>query len=491
MLKVLFATPEAHPLVKTGGLGDVAGSLPLALQRLGCDIRLVVPAYRQVSGHAGSIVKTHPLSIPGSSEPVRLLEGLLSTGSLKFYLVDAPRLFDRPGGPYTRLDGGDWPDNAERFALFSRAVVEVARGRAGVSWQPDVVHCNDWQTGLVPALLAREPSRPATVFTIHNLAYQGLCGWHTFAGLHLPRALWAPEAMEFYGQFSFIKGGIVFADILTTVSPTYAGQIQTSGFGCGLDGLLRHRASDLVGILNGVDYAVWDPRHDAFIAARYDPCTLGNKASNKHDLQQRLGLPPDNSAFLLGIVTRLVEQKGIDLVVDAVPRLWQENLQLALLGNGDPHLQTAVERLARQRPDHVAAVIEFSDEMAHRIIAGADAFVMPSRFEPGGLTQMYSLRYGTIPIVRRTGGLADTVIDATPENLRQRLATGIVFSHPTVESLLTALRRGLKLYLSADTWRELQLTGMAQDYGWLKSAEAYAEIYGRARRRLGGSPVGS
>jgi starch synthase len=475
--KVLFATSEAYPLVKTGGLGDVSNALPSALKGLGFDIRLVLPAYRHTLTRVGRIERVRELSLPGKGERIGLFEGAPGSTSLKCYLVDAPSLFDRPGGPYAGPDGQDWPDNAERFAVFARAVVELAQDRAGSQWQPDLVHCNDWQTGLIPPLLARGSRHPASVFTIHNLAYQGLFDWHTFADLRLPPDLWHPEAMEFYGRFSFIKGGLVFSDRLTTVSPTYALEIQTPEFGYGLDGLLRHRAQDLVGILNGIDYSIWDPRCDPYIAERYDPEDLAKRSINKRDLQQYFKLRTDPDALLMGSVGRLVEQKGIDLILHAIPLLYREDVQLVVLGSGDKALAEALKGLAGDNPGRIGVYIGYDEALAHRIIAGADVFLMPSRYEPCGLNQMYSLRYGTIPIVRSTGGLADTVVDTTPETLQAGSATGFTFKEPTPAALASAIRRALFCYLDPKTWSQIQSTGMAQDFSWERSARAYADVY--------------
>ncbi|MGH8579134.1 MAG: glycogen synthase GlgA [Gammaproteobacteria bacterium] len=484
---VLFATSEAHPLIKIGGLGDVSGSLPVALKCLGCDVRMVLPAYRQVLAHAGRLARVAELTLPDTGDSVRVLHGTLDGDALPYYLIDAPLWFDRPGGPYTAPGGQDWPDNAERFAAFSRGVVELAMARADRAWDPQVVHCNDWPTGLVPALLAREAIRPATVFTIHNLAYQGLFDRDTFARLRLPYDLWTPEGVEFYGRFSFIKGGLAFADLLNTVSPTYASEIQRPEFGFGLDGLLRYRAEDLRGILNGADYAVWDPRCDPQIVEPYDAGRLERKYKNRQALQRHFGLPEAPEALLLGAVTRLAEQKGVDLILGALGSLRQDEVQVVVLGSGDPHLERALMARAREHADRLAVFIGHDEALAHRIVAGVDAFLMPSRYEPCGLGQMYSLRYGTIPIVHRTGGLADSVIDATPEAIAARTATGVSFTESNPIALADAIRRAQDLYRDRNTWRQMQRTGMAQDFSWKRSAEAYRALYAHAdskRQRL-------
>ncbi|MEW6353357.1 MAG: glycogen synthase GlgA [Pseudomonadota bacterium] len=496
MHKILFAASEAHPLVKTGGLGDVAGSLPAALKHLHQDVRLILPAYRVAMANAGELREAARLTLPGYDAPVRLWEGRLPGTRVPLYLVDYPTYFDRPGGPYAGPDGRDWPDNAARYALFARAAVTVAMNQAGLDWQPDIVHCNDWQTGLIPALLAQPvsspvatsvhrrsaaaPPRPATLFTIHNLAYQGLFPWEIFQTLGLPHTLWSMDAMEFYGKFSFIKGGLVFADRLTTVSPTYAREIRTPALGCGLDGLLNHRAAQLTGILNGADYNLWDPRHDPFIAHNYNTRTLQYKALNKTELQRRFNLPQNNELPLLGHVGRLVEQKGIDLLLDALPHLMQHPLQIAVLGSGERRFEQALLQSMERYPGRIGIIIGYHEELAHLVEAGADMFVMPSRFEPCGLNQLYSLRYGTAPIAHRTGGLADTIVDATPENLKAARATGFLFDAPTPAALHDAALRALTLFSRPPQWRKLMRRAMAQDFSWHQSARQYLALYQQA-----------
>jgi len=475
MHKILFAASEAHPLIKTGGLGDVAGSLPIALSELGQDVRLVLPAYREALAQIEGFQVIAAFQCADTA--VRILESQLPGSPVPVWLVDAPHYFDRPGGPYLGPDGRDWPDNAARFAVFARAVTALALGRAGLAWLPDLVHCNDWQTGLIPALLSLESSRPATVFTLHNLAYQGLFSREIFELLGLPVELWDPEAMEFHGQFSFIKGGLVYADQLTTVSPSYAEEIRTPALGYGLEGLLNHRSHELSGILNGADYTVWDPSHDPFIVKKYDSRTLHHKALNKADLQQRFELPVLKDVPLIGMIGRLVEQKGVDLLLAILPQLLRHPVQLVLLGSGEDPLEQALQDWANAHPERIAVHLGYSEDLAHRIEAGADMFLMPSRFEPCGLNQMYSLRYGTAPIVRRTGGLADTVMDANEETLAAGTATGFVFNTPTPQALLATLLRALSLFTQTPRWQRLVKTGMAQDFSWQKSARQYLDLY--------------
>ncbi len=482
--KILFAASEAHPLIKTGGLGDVAGSLPIALKAQRQDVCIIMPAYHDLIIRAGKLTRIYPMltGFPASfPKGVRLLEGTLPNSKVKLWLVDAPDYFDRPGNPYTNPQGSDWPDNAQRFALFARIVVAVAMNKAGLAWQPDIVHCNDWQCGLIPALLSLEATRPATVFTVHNLAYQGLFPAETFAALNLPVSLWDIDSLEFYGQMSYIKGGLAHADMISTVSPTYAQEILTPAYGCGLDGLLNHRTERLTGILNGADYEQWDPQHDTLIPHHYSAQSLQNKAANKAALQIRVGLPVAADIPIFAIISRLVEQKGIDLILGSLPELLRSPLrhkiQFIILGNGEPRFESAFSALAAQHPTQVATQIGFNEELAHLIESGADLFVMPSLFEPCGLNQIYSLRYGTVPIVRRTGGLADTVVDATPETLKDRTATGIVFNEATSLALLAAFERALALYQNPALWKQVMCTGMRQDFSWKYSAKQYLALY--------------
>ncbi|BAV33418.1 glycogen synthase [Sulfuricaulis limicola] len=482
MPRILFVTSEAHPLVKTGGLGDVAGSLPVALQSRGADVRLLLPAYRDAVTRANKLKNVASLTIAGLEAPVKILEGRLPGTSLIIWLADFPPAYDRPGNPYLDSRGQPWPDNAMRFALLAHVATALALGRSRIKWRPDVVHGHDWQTGLVPVLLAREKTRPATIFTIHNLAYQGLFPHRTFTALALPPGLWSPEALEFHDQLSFMKGGLVFADQLTTVSPTYAREIQTPEFGDGLDGLLRRRAARLSGILNGIDDAEWDPARDRYLVNHYSAGRLQGKAANKLALQREFGLPLEPDAPLIGMVGRLVAQKGIDLVLDTLPGLMHRPLQLVLLGSGEAAYETALVRQAARYKDRLSVRIGYDEGLAHRIEAGADMFLMPSRFEPCGLNQLYSLRYGTVPIVRRAGGLADTVVDATPENIGAGKATGIVFQEANGGALLAAMDRALALWRDAGCWQKIMRTGMRQDFSWRHRATKYMQMYERLRR---------
>lgn len=476
-MKILFASSEAHPLIKTGGLADVSGALPKALRGLGQDVRLVLPAYQELLARAGEVRELARVAIAGSAEPARVLQTTLPGATVPVYLIAVRNSFDRPGNPYVGPDGRDWPDNAQRFAGFARAVVELAMDRAGLGWRPELVHCNDWQTGLVPALLGREAARPATVFTVHNLAYQGLFDWATFQALALPYEWWSMHALEFHGQVSFIKGGLVYADRITTVSPTYAREIRTPEFGCGLDGLLNARGALLTGILNGADYTQWDPASDPLLNHHFSAAKRQGKAANKSDLQKAFGLPREAHLPLLAHVGRLVEQKGLDLLLDILPDLMQRPLQLALLGSGQKKLEDALRAAHVAYPHRLGLRIGYDEPLAHLVEAGADAFLMPSRFEPCGLNQIYSLRYGTLPIVRRTGGLADTVVDADAGALGLGTATGFVFDAATPAALLAAIDRALALFQRPSAWAGVMQTAMAQDFSWTRSAQRYLDLY--------------
>ena len=477
MSRILFASSEATPLIKTGGLADISGSLPAALKVVRQAVRLVLPAYPQAIATAERLKKVASLTIDGQS--VQLLEGRMPDSQVVVWLVDSPPHFAREGAPYTDENGLDWTDNAERFALFSRVVVEIAMGRAGLKWQPEVVHCNDWQTGLVPALLSLESSRPGTVFSIHNLAYQGIFPYKTFVKLGLPPPLWSYTALEYHGKLSFIKGGLAFADRLTTVSPSYAKEICTPTLGYGLDALLRYRRDRLTGILNGVDYNVWDPASDPLINTPYDAELPAGKQVNKQALQQHFGLPKKHLP-VLGMVSRMVEQKGIDLVLDAVPKLLDTPVQLVILGSGEKRFEQAALALAKQYPKQMGVSIGYNESLAHLIEAGADLFLMPSRFEPCGLNQLYSLRYGTLPVVHRTGGLADTVTHTDTTSLKAGTATGFVFDYPDAEGLLWAIGEALDCYAKPDCWPLVRNNAMKSDFSWDHSARQYLAIYRQA-----------
>ncbi|WP_031433737.1 glycogen synthase GlgA [Methylomarinum vadi] len=474
MKKILFATSEAHPLIKTGGLADVAGSLPKALAELGQDIRLIMPNYQGIKN------EEHPryiCTLRVDNRDVNILETHLPGSGVIVWLVDYRPFFDFPGNPYVDENGNPWHNIADRFALFCRVVNEVAMDRAYLDWRPDIVHCNDWQSGLVPALLSLEENSPATVFTIHNMAYQGIFPSSTFHALNLSNKLWHTDGVEFHGMLSFLKGGLAYADRITTVSATYANEIQTPEFGYGLEGLLSHKHTVLSGILNGMDLEQWDPAADPHIASNYTARTIKQKLVNKTALQERMSLPVDENIPVFGLISRLVEQKGIDLVLACLPYMVKLPLQFVLLGSGDKSIELKVQNFAHLYPDKVAITIGYDEQLAHQIEAGADIFLMPSRFEPCGLNQMYSQRYGTIPVVRKTGGLADTIEDALPHTIADGTATGISFNDASPGALMEAIKRALILYETKHFWKKIQLSAMKKDFSWENSANQYLALY--------------
>ncbi|MEJ2059053.1 MAG: glycogen synthase GlgA [Gammaproteobacteria bacterium] len=481
-MKILFASSEVFPLIKTGGLADVSASLPRALKTLRQDVRIVMPAYLEVL--EGLKNPTVVAEFTDDGESARLLESRLPGSRAPLYLLDCPRYFARAGDPYRSPDGRDWQDNHLRFGYFNRIIARLALDQAGLEWRPDILHCNDWQSALAPALLHAYPERPGVVFTAHNLAYQGLFPWEAYKTLGLPDHLMTTHGLEFFGKLSFIKGGLVYADRITTVSPTYAQEIRTPSYGYGLEGLLLYRGDDLVGIMNGIDPAIWDPAHDRHLKRTYDASDLAGKAANKRALQAECGLPEAEQSPLVGHIGRLVEQKGIDLTLAALPRLLesQPKLQTIVLGSGEKRFEQALKELAKRYPRQLAVHIGYDEALAHRIEAGADIFVMPSRFEPCGLNQLYSLRYGTVPVVRRTGGLADSVVDVAEGNIADGTATGFIFDKALPDALRGTLERALALYPHTQRWHALMLNGMQRDFSWQKSAKRYLELYSQLRK---------
>jgi len=475
-MKILFATSELAPWVKTGGLGDVAGALPAALRAEGMDVRVLVPAYPtilQSFPDAGEIARPDRL---GGLLPAPTLRQALSPDGTPLLLLDYPPYFNRPGNPYLGPEGRDWLDNHLRFGLLSRVAAWLGSEASTLAWKPDIVHCNDWQTGLAAAYLHYLPERRAkSLFTLHNLIFQGLFDHASLFELGLPDEAWRMDGVEFYGYLSFLKAGLQHADAITTVSPNYAREIQTDAEGMGMAGLLRHRSGQLSGILNGIDTRTWDPATDHHLYRTYSPRRMEAKANNKAELQVQLGLEQRPDLPLLGVVSRLTEQKGLDLLLAVAPQVLKLPAQIAVLGSGSHAPEQAWAALARKHRGHCSMTIGFDEALAHRIEAGADIFVMPSRFEPCGLNQMYSLRYGTPPVVRATGGLADTVIDAADE----KHGNGFVFGPATAEALLETLQRATTTWQDVARWRLLQKRGMARDSSWAKAARQYVELYQR------------
>jgi starch synthase len=477
MLKILFASSEVQPIIKTGGLADVSGALPAALKKMRHDVRIVMPAYGDALQTSKRTQPVAQLQLPGLPGYVNILEKKLPNSSVKVYFVDYGPAFDRKGNPYVDNEGKPWPDNAERFTLFCRTICELAQNRAGLDWQPDIVHCNDWQTGLVPALLQTEIIRPATIFTIHNLAYQGLFPQQTFNILGLPNQLWSPDALEFHHQLSFIKGGIVFSDRINTVSPQYSSEIQTSEFGNGLEGLLTHRSSKLSGILNGINEKEWNPADDSHLKTNYDAESLSDKKLNKQDLQTTFGLENDSDTLLLGFVGRLVEQKGIDLIIDIFPQLDNLPIQLVLLGTGDQNIERKLTALSEKYPEKISCKIGYNERLSHQIEGGCDVFLMPSRFEPCGLNQLYSLRYGTVPLVNNVGGLANSVTDLNEGYTNLEQATGLVMKQTTSQALYTQIVKAINVYQDQSKWVSIMRNGMRKDFSWKHSAKDYVRLY--------------
>jgi len=479
--KILFASSEVHPLMKTGGLADVSASLPIALRQNGQDVRIILPAYRQCLEALSEIRTVATIKLEGFHSPIEILQSTLPDSDVTLWLLNSPQHFDRDGGAYGPSEGGDWEDNAARFALFSRAIAALAMDEVGLDWQPDILHCNDWQTGLAPALIADLPNRPATIFTIHNLAYQGLYPKTAFSALDLPATLWHSDGLEFYDMLSFMKGGLIYSDHISTVSPTYAEEICTYEYGYGLEGLLSERAKEgrLSGILNGIDNDEWNPQTDSAISKKYSAKTVLDKRENKVAIQRYFSLPEKEDTLVLGLISRLVAQKGVDLSLDAITTLLEsgENIQLVCLGSGEKSYEQDLRVLRARYPDKIGVDIGYNEALAHQIEAGADVFLMPSRFEPCGLNQLYSLRYGTLPVVRNTGGLADSVVDAYGDNLKDGLATGFKFDAATAVALEESLQRAISLFQRPRIWRKMVLTAMEQNFSWEKSSQEYLDLY--------------
>ena len=475
-MRVLHAAAELFPWVKTGGLGDVLAALPPALTAAGIDTRLVLPGFTALLDGL-ELAEITRLRTPFATERVRIALARLPESNVSVYLVDHPAFYDRPGGLYADPDGQDWPDNHRRFGLLGWAAAALARG-AAPDWRPEILHCHDWHAGLAPAYLRADGSPVPSVFTVHNLAYQGWFPGAVFGELALPPEFFAMEGVEFFGGVSFMKAGLYYADRLTTVSPTYAREIQTPAFGMNFDGLLRTRADALSGILNGVDPAIWSPDTDAALPMRYsvDNAATG-KAAAKAALQRHLSLDQRPDTPLFGVVTRLTWQKGMDLLRDAVPALVAQAGQLAMLGSGDADLEQAYASLARMHPGRVGVLVGYDETLSHLIMAGSDVVVVPSRFEPCGLTQLYALSYGALPLVRRTGGLADTVVDANSVTLADNTATGFHFETESPAALTESIQRALALYPERETWRRIMRRAMTRDFSWAAAARQYATLY--------------
>jgi starch synthase len=479
-MHIAFAASECVPFAKTGGLADVVGALTRALAALGHQVTVYLPKYKQTKlPQAKVVVPSITVPFDDRYRFASVLDGGTQAG-VQFYFIDYPQFFDRDALYGTPL--GDYPDNAERFALYSRMVLEAAK----VLGVPDVFHCHDWQSALVPVLLrslyAEDPafSRTPAVFTIHNMGYQGLFPPETLPLLQLPWDLFTMAKLEFFGKANFLKGALVFSDFITTVSKKYSQEIQTTEYGFGLEGVLRSRSASVTGILNGVDYNEWSPEADKFIAARYSPDNLKGKQQCKHDLLKEFGVPDGNTKLpVIGIVSRFAAQKGFDLISQVADRLAREEMIVVALGAGDKEYEDLFRRLNKQYPQKFAVKVAYDNAIAHKIEAGADMFLMPSHYEPCGLNQIYSLKYGTVPVVRATGGLDDTI---ESWDAKSGKGTGFKFTEYTGEALLATIRTALAAYKDQTGWQKLMRNGMGRDFSWNASAREYVKIYERVRQ---------
>jgi starch synthase len=481
-MKVLFVASECAPFVKTGGLADVVSALPKALAGVGVDAKVMLPAYPALAPLAAQGRQVARLT-DFAGRGMRLLA--TTAEGLDLLLLEAPHLYDRAGNPYLDAGGADWPDNDLRFGVLSAAAAQVARNGTA-DWSPDLLHAHDWQAGLAPAYLAfmaadgggRRPAR--SVMTIHNVAFQGLFPGSAIPQLGLPPAEYRMDGYEFHGQVGFLKAGLVWADAISTVSPTYARELMAPEFGMGLEGLLAHRRRRLYGILNGVETAVWDPAADPALPATYGPRSLERRRINKGALLERFGLDMPPGAPLFCVISRLTRQKGLDLLLEALPRLLARGAGLLVLGSGDTELEEAYQAAAAAHPNRIGVEIGYDEPLAHLMQGGADAILVPSRFEPCGLTQLYGLRYGCIPVVARTGGLADSVVDANEAALATGVATGFQFSPVTARALADALDRACDAFADRALWRTIVRRAMGQPVGWERAAAQYRDLYAAA-----------
>ena len=481
-MRVLSVASEIFPLIKTGGLADVAGALPLALGRTGIAVRSLVPGYPAVLQQLEGPERVHtvPQLFGG---PAHLLSGC--SAGLDLFVIDAPHLYDRPGNPYAGPDGRDWPDNFERFAALGQVAALIGQGFVP-AFVPDVVHAHDWQAGLAPTYLHYSGGlRPGTLMSVHNVAFQGNFPAELFPKLGLPADAYRLQGVEYYGGIGFLKAGVQTADRITTVSPSYAQEIRSAAAGMGLEGLFRARASVLSGILNGIDTDVWNPATDERLAARFEAARLERRSENKRALQQRFGIAEHRNALLLGVVSRLSWQKGLDLLIEGLPAMLPEGSQLVVLGSGDAEMENRLRFAAEAYPERIGVVFGYDEALAHLLQGGADVILAPSRFEPCGLTQLCAMRYGAIPLVSRVGGLADSVIDANTAAQDAGVATGIQFAPVTEDVLTGALARAADLWRKPEAWRRMQANGMAQDLGWSRPAARYMALYREIARDRG------
>ena len=482
-MKTLFITSELFPYNKTGGLGDVCAWLPLSLKKAGIDIRYLIPAFPSILENFTELTLVYKFENKFKAKEINVYKGNIKGNPIKFYLVEAPELFLRAGNPYSDVCGNAWGDNHIRYAALSWVAAQFAEKEID-NWTPDVIHANDWMTGLTPAYLEilrrKNPKiKTSSVFTIHNLAFQGLYPFSVYEDLDLPNYMFNENGLEFYRQISFLKAGINFADKITTVSPAYANEIQTNEFGCGLHGTLVQRKDALTGILNGVDYSLWNPETDKQIKEKYSKNNFAQgKKINKEYLQEKLGILKNPKIPLFGVLSRLTEQKGIDLLIEAIPAIMMNNVQLVIMGTDQGNYLPRLKNIEKQYPDQFV-VVDFDENFSHQLIAGCDVLINPSRFEPCGLTQMFAMRYGTLPFARKTGGLADSIIDANFQNtIVNNIATGFLFENYSVHDFIYGINRILNTYKNEKKiWDKIIKQAMNQNFSWDKSAGEYIDLY--------------
>jgi len=483
-MKILYISSEIVPFSKTGGLADVAGALPVALKDLGHDVRIATPLYSSIDlkkYNINKIIDEIQVHFQFDTMTAEVWKAPLPGNALPVYFIQNDYYFDRKD--LYNENGEDYPDNAQRFAFFCMATLWMLQV---LEWKPDVIHCNDWQSALIPTYLGHHLyiksnkfyDNIKVLYTIHNLAYQGSFDRNILNNIGLGWEVYTMEGMEFYGDINFMKAGIVFSDEISTVSQMYSKEIQTPEFGCGLDGVLSAKSEHLTGIMNGIDYSLWNPKTDKLIASRYSPKNIRGKTSCKTFLQKKNNLPPDKDIPVIGMISRMADQKGFDLIAKIAEELFQMNIQFVLLGTGEPHYHKIFRAMQEKYPKKAGINITFNNQMAHEIEAGADMFLMPSRYEPCGLNQLYSLKYGTVPIVRKTGGLADSIVDATKSGIADGSATGFVFEPYEASTLLQTIEQAVNLFnKDRKSWKKLQANGMAQDYSWAFSARKYEALY--------------
>ena len=475
-LNILYCSPEVTPFSKTGGLGDVAGSLPKALAEAGCDVRVITPKYAGITNSTYKlkrVIESLSFRIGERKEDGGLYEGRLPDSKVPVYFVSNDKYFTRK--ELYQENGKEYEDNLERFSFFSRAVLCFIEK---LDWQPDIIHCNDWQTALIPVYLKAvvRNRKIGALFTIHNIGYQGLFNRGKFPLTGLDLGIFNIVGLEYYGKINLLKGGIIFSDIVTTVSPAYSKEIQTEEYGYGLDGVLREKRNDLYGILNGVDYNEWDPAKDEHIAVRYTVKSIIRKKSCRKDLQKNCGLPITNTP-VIGMVSRLDEHKGLDILMEIMDELMRLEVEMVILGTGKSEYHEGLKRFKAKYTDRLSVNLFFDNTLAHKIEAGADIFLIPSKYEPCGLSQLYSFKYGTVPVVHKTGGLADTITDYTPSNIAGNSANGFLFSHYSGGDLLKALLLSLSIYKDKREWKKLIAAGMKADFSWKQSAGEYVKLY--------------